>query len=68
MSHNEVCLPIKVHQAPDIVENSDFGVIWLRKQRYYSPLKRSEISEIIEMSLEGSVLMGKVGYMGLNID
>ena len=55
-------------RALDIVENSDFRVIWLRKQRYYSPLKRSEISEIIEMSLEGSVLMGKVGYMGLNID
>ena len=55
-------------RALDIVENSDFRVIWLRKERYYSRRKRSEFSKYTEMSLEGSVLMPKVGYMGLNID
>ena len=55
-------------RALDIVENSDFRVIWLRKERYYSHLKRSEFSKYIEISREGSVLMAKVGYMGLNID
>ena len=54
-------------RALDIVENTDFKVIWLRKQRYYSPLRGSEISKIIEMSLQGSGLTSKVGYMGLNI-
>ena len=51
-----------------LVENTDFKVNWLRKRRYYSPLKISEVSKIIEMSREGSDLMHKVRYLGLNID
>lgn len=54
--------------ALDIVENIDSRVIWLRKQRNYSPFKMSEISKITEMSREGSGVIPKFAYMGLNID
>ena len=49
-----------------VVENTDFEVIWLRKQRYYTPLKRSEISKIIEMGREGSDLTQKDHQKGFN--
>ena len=47
-------------RALDIVENTDFKVIWLRKRRYYSHLIRFEISKNIEMSRDGSDLMQRV--------
>ena len=40
-----------------VVENTDFKVFWLRKRRHYTPLKRSEISKIIELGREGSDLI-----------
>ena len=63
---NEVCSRIKVKQALDIVENTDFKVIWLRKRRYYSHLIRFEISKNIEMSRDGSDLMVN-GYINEGI-
>ena len=49
-----------------VVENTDFKVIWLRKRRYYSHLKGSEISKNIEMSRDGSDLMVN-GYINEGI-
>ena len=49
-----------------LVENTDFKVIWLRKRRYYSHLKGSEISKNIEMSRDGSDLMVN-GYINEGI-
>ena len=51
---------LKSIMALAVVENTDFKVIWLRKRRYYSHLNGSEISKIIEMSVEGSDLMQSV--------
>ena len=43
-----------------VVKDTYLKVIWLQTQRVCSALKRSEISNTFEMSLEGSDLMQRV--------